>query len=34
VPRIHCQTETQLASVDDPEEIYRLIQARRHASRL
>jgi hypothetical protein len=34
VPRIHCQTEAQLASVDDPEEIYRLIQARRHASRL
>jgi hypothetical protein len=34
VPRIHCQTETQLASVDDPEEIYRLIQARRHARRL
>jgi hypothetical protein len=34
VQRIHCQTEMQLASVDDPEEIYRLIQARRHASRL
>jgi hypothetical protein len=34
VPRIHCQTEAQLASVDDPEEVYRLIQARRHASRL
>jgi hypothetical protein len=33
VQRIHCQTEAQLASVDDPEEIYRLIQARRNASR-
>jgi hypothetical protein len=34
VERIHCQTEAQLASVDDLEEIYRLVQARRNANRL
>lgn len=34
VERIHCQTETLLANVDDPEEVYRLIQARRNANRV
>jgi hypothetical protein len=34
VERIHCQTEAELARVDDPEEIYRLIQVRRNANRL
>jgi hypothetical protein len=28
VDRIHCQTEELLATVEDPEEAYRLVKAR------